>query len=431
MSGIIDRHIAPPAGPLRYIPLPVYETAHLSNGMPVYLLPYGQVPVVEVQAVFRAGRGYQDQTGLAHLTGRMLTEGTTHYDSLQLAQHLDAYGAWIHHEVDEEGLAIKLATTTANLGHTLPLFQEVVTAPLFPEAEFSQLKQRQLQKIQVKEEKTSTLARKHFGYQLFGPDHPYGAYLGQAELEALSLESLRSYHAQRMQPGHGWLAVVGQFDREALLAALETAFGHLNWEPAPAGVSRAATAQAAGGRGRHYVEKAGMQATLRLGHRGMPYAHPDYFGMVVVNTIFGGYFGSRLMKNIREEKGYTYGIYSAWVGERYDGYLLIQGDVGNAYVEAAIAEVRAEMQRLIEDGVSAEELDLVRNYLLGRSVSRRETPFQMGDLLRFSLLHDISFPELDQQYSVIREITPAQVQELAARYLRPADLLEVVVGQPE
>jgi len=391
------------------------------------LLPYGQVEVVEVQAMYRAGRGYQDLIGQAGLTGEMLTEGTQSYDSLRLAQQLDGYGAWIHHEVGEESLAVKLATTTANLGHTLPLLQEVILVPTFPSEEFESLKQRKLQKIQVREEKTATLARKHFGYELFGPDHPYGSYLSQEALEAISRDHLIAYHQQRLQQMA--LTVVGRFDREVILDQLEELFGSLDRVEEEASISRAATARARGRQGRHYVEKAGMQASLRLGHLAMPRAHPDYYGMTIVNTILGGYFGSRLMKNIREEKGYTYGIYSGWIGNRYDGYFVVQSDVGNEYVPSAIAEVKAEMHKLMDEGVEEAELDLVRNYLQGRSVSQRETPFQMSDLLRFSLMHDIPFAELDRQYEVIREITPASVQELAARYLKPDDLLEVVVGQ--
>jgi predicted Zn-dependent peptidase len=144
--------------------------------------------------------------------------------------------------------------------------------------------------------------------------------------------------------------------------------------------------------------------------------------------LLGGFFGSRLMKNIREEKGYTYGIYSAWAGMRHAGLFVVQADVGLEYVEPTIAEVKKEIQRLQQEAVSEAELSLVKNYLLGYSVSQRETPFQLSELLRFSLSEDLPFAEMDRRFEVIEAVTPGELQALAQQWLRPEALVEVVAG---
>lgn len=427
---MLDRTLAPEGKPLHNTALPSYHSLTLSNGLPVYLLPHGTVDVVEAQLVFRAGKGFQPQPGVARYTARNLSEGTARRSSLEIAQLLDGYGAWLSNEVDESSIALKLATTTRNLPHTLPLLREILTEPSFPEDEFVKMKQRSAQRLATDARKTSWLAKRLFGRLMYGDAHPYGVTFGMEHLETLELEMLREYHRRYLHAGNAFLTVTGRYDEQPLLRLLEAEFGQLDRPAAPGGESAAAQAPARQ-TGRHWAPHEGMQASLRLGHAGMPRQHPDYYAMTVVNTILGGYFGSRLMKNIREEKGYTYGIYSAWMSMHHDGYFMVQTDVGTAYIEPAIAEVRREMQHLIEAGVGTEELQLVKNYLIGRSVGQRETAFQMSDVLRYSLAYGLPFEELDRRFDVIREIQPAEVQRLAQEWLRPDGLLEVVAGSPQ
>ena len=135
------------------------------------------------------------------------------------------------------------------------------------------------------------------------------------------------------------------------------------------------------------------------------------------------------MKNIREDKGYTYGIGSAWLSMKYDGLFVIQTDVGNQYIESTLAELKKEMHKLIDEGVSAAELELVRNYTLGRSATARETPSQLNNLIQNALINGFTFDEMDRKFDIVMALTPADIQRLAAQYLRPDHLLEVVCGK--
>jgi zinc protease len=425
---MLDRSTPPPAQPLAPVRLPAYQPARLSNGLPVYLLPFGHSEVAEVQVVFRAGMALQPAPGVASRTARLMMEGTEQHDSLALAQRLDGHGAWLYHEVEEEALAFKLDTVTAKLGEVIPLLAQVVLAPTMPEEEWTQMKTRDLGKLAVDEQKTSYLAQRHFGQRLYGVDHPYGVSVDRAAIEAITLDQLREYQATVLQPGNAYVAVVGKFDPATVLAQLDATLGlapRHAYSPPP---SQAQGALPRAMTGRHHLARPGMQATVRMGHLGLPRSHPDFYRLTVVNTILGGYFGSRLMKNIREEKGYTYGIYSAWAALKHGGHLVIQADTGTEYVEPLIEAVKMEIQRLADHGVDAAELNLVKNYLIGRNLSQRETAFQLGDIMRHAFMHALSFEAIDRRFDVIQAMQPEEIAPLVRRYFKPDELLEVVVG---
>lgn len=429
MSDTLDRSLAPKSASFRHISLPKAKQVSLSNGIPVYFLPYGTVEVIEVQAVFKGGTNYQSKSGIATFCMQNMVEATQQHSSLELAQILDGYGAWLSQQAGEECLSVSLATLSKNLTHTLHLLRKVITEPAFSEEEFLSMKARTLQKMYVAEQKTSNKAIRSFRKHMFGNKHPYGRSFGSEELNSIELPELISYYDAYISTGNLSLLITGRYKEKECLELLEKEFGQLEIKgerPADASIDLV-QAQL----GRKVLEHDGMQSSIRLGHKGIARNHPDYYGMQVVNTILGGYFGSRLMHNIREEKGYTYGIYSGCLGLKHDGFFIVQADVGNEYAEATITEVKKEMRLLSEKGISESELELVKNYMLGQGITQRETPFQLGDLLRFSLFQEVPFDEIDRKFEVISQIGADEVQRLASKYLRPDEMLEVLVGKPE
>lgn len=417
------------AGPLQGVRLPAYETHSLSNGMAVHCLPYGTAEVVQVQLVFHTGTAAQPKTGLATYAPRMMQEGSTTLSSLELAQKLDEHGAWLGQETGEQDVAFVLSTLSHHLPKVLPLLVGVAFEPTFPEREFANMKERDLQQMQVKAKRTAFHARRNFGHLLFGEDHPYGRHLGESELKAVSLEDLKGYYRDFLRKSPVSLLVVGTFDQAAVLQQLESLLGgYAPSQEVPAHLPQLQQPLAPQ-RGQHFQQVPGTQATLRLGHLGFARSHPDFYDVQVLTTLFGGFFGSRLMKNIREEKGYTYGIFASWVSMQQQGYLVIQTDVAHESIKATIQEVHAEMQRLREEPPPEEELSLVKNYLLGKTISQRETPFQLASILRFSLTSGVSFEQIDQKFDVIQSMTPERIQQLAQRHYQPDQLLEVICGE--
>ncbi|MEM7035562.1 MAG: pitrilysin family protein [Bacteroidota bacterium] len=431
---MLNRSVPPPAAPMKKIPFPTLQHQQLDNGVPVISVPFGTQEIMEVSLVFPAGRSFETAPGIATFTGKMMQEGTRQFTGLEFARKLDHYGAYIHVDTGYETAAFCLTTLSRHMAATVPLLAEVVVAPIFPDKELEKLRNRTLQHLDVEEKKTAYNARKEFNRLLFGQEHPYGRTPEKEDVSAIDVAQLKAYHARNYNLRNAFIVVVGRYDEAKLLPILNAAFG------AAAFVSEDAFVDLAGSRalkltearpsGLHYFEKSdSMQATVRVGHAGFSREHPDYYRLQVVNTILGGYFGSRLMKNIREDKGFTYGIGSAWLSMKYSGIFLIQSDVGNAYIEPTLKEIAHEVNRLIHEGVGEEELSLVKNYMLGRSASARETPSQIANLIRNTRANGVDISQLDEKFDIVSSVTTADVKQLAEAYMRPEQMLQVVCGK--
>lgn len=426
---ILDRTIAPESKAFRHIPLPNYKIESLKNGIPVYILPYGNVEACEIQMIFKAGSAYEPKIGIADFAMRNLSEGTQKYSALQFAQELDRYGAWLDFDAGNEFVSINLTSLSHLLKDTLPFMQQAILYPTFPEKEFQQLKARTLQKLEVSRKKSAYIASREFPKLIYGEQHPYAATTDINELQAIELQDIIAYHTKYYGIGNCFITAVGKFSESELMKVLNAQFGDLSLAPAITDLPTSQTILPQTTKGRHQYELEGVQSTIRMGHLAFNRHHPDADKMELVNTIFGGFFGSRLMKNIREEKGYTYGIYAQWAAMLHSGMFYVHCDLGNEYVDLAIEEVKMELNKLIEKGVSEEELQLVKNYRLGKSISERETAFKLSSLLRFSLVNDISFEKIDQKYDIFAKMTPDDVQAIAAKYYQPNDLTILVCGK--
>jgi zinc protease len=431
---MMNRSVPPAAAPLEKILFPTVRRAALRNGVDVYMLQFGSQEVMELVALFPAGKCFEPAAAVSNFTAKMIQEGTRHRNSLEFARAIDNFGAFVHVESGYEAASVGLTTLSKHIQKTVPLWAEMILEPSMPEMELEKMRERSLQHLDVEEQKTGYIARREFNRLLFGAAHPYGAPGGKAEIAALQLADLKAFHQSHFHPGNAVIVAVGRFDEAALLDSLNATLGQQALAPGQAkvdlGMSHGRWQADTPATGLQYFEKPdSVQATLRVGHRAFARSHPDYYPMQVVNTVYGGYFGSRLMKNIREDKGYTYGVGSAWLSMKYDGLFLVQTDVDNAYIEPTLREIKMEMDRLIAHGVSDAELDLVRNYTLGRSATGRETPSQLNQLMQNALINGFDFQDMDQKFDIVMGLTAADIQRLARHYFDPAQLLEVVCGK--
>lgn len=425
MSQLLDRSQPPIAGPVIHPTLPTYHTRQLANGIPVYLLPFGSVEVATIQVIYPIGKNHQQFVGQFNRTARLMLEGTKSYNSLEIAQTLDGAGAWMTYDANERSMVFKIATLSKNFPKVMDVFREVLFEPTFPEAEFNRHIQQSREQLMLAAEKTKTKAVRAYRHQLFGADHPYGRHMSVKENDAIQLQPLKDCWAQYLGPHAFKIAVVGNFEEGAMMDLLETQLGQIVPQAMSLPADQALRAPLAQS-GRVMVPHEGMQATIRTGHIGVARNHPDFYALTVLNTILGGYFGSRLMKNIREEKGYTYGISSGIVALQHHGHWVIQSDVGKEYIEPTLTEIDKEIRTLQEKPVSADELQLVKNYLMGRAISQRETPWQIAEILAFSLTSGLSFAEFDRRFEVINGLSAADIQRLAQEHLQVEDRLTVV-----
>ncbi len=398
----------------------------LSNGLRVVAIHVTQAPILTVELIWRAGRPYEAQPLLAAATNALLTEGSASYSATALESLFEQYGTALHTPEDYDTANLSLATITKHAARLLPAMAEVVAAPTFPAKELKRYIKRSKQQLREDLQDPDTLAYRMLSEAAFGKDNPYGYGGTKEEYEALTLDDIRHHYRQYYGAANATLRVVGQLSEE-VERLLEATFGQLSTgtraaEPA----YRVTTSEP---RVLQLHRPRAQQTMIRRGRRGFKITDPDYPGLCVLETILGGYYGSRLMRNIREEKGFTYGIDSDLDTYRFDGTFGIAADVANENVAEVRREILTEMDKLRQDLVPARELDMVRAYLIGGLVMDLDGPLAVSGRYRSAIIKAYDpVGHLQRLDETIRGITAGEVRELAGRYLRPELDWEVVVG---
>ncbi len=422
---MLDRTIAPPAQPIRQVHLIEAQTQYLANGVPVHVIRAGKQPVVGIELLFKtAGTRQETKPGSCFFTVKMLAEGTASKSAYEISASVDQYGAFLQLSPGIDYSTVDLYCLSKHTNQLLPLLQEMITEPSFLEDELDKLKNIQQQKLKVNNEKSSVLASKKMKAVLFGETHPYGRSLQEETIEAIHPEDLRSFH----QHGLSNLEIIASGDvSEEVLQALEKHFGKLHTTNADKPEVMAAFSPA--GDKRLVVEKPdSLQSSIRMGLPLFTKDHPDYAAMRIVNTLLGGYFGSRLMRNIREEKGLTYGINSGMVLNQGAGYFIIGTDVKKAFTGVVIDEIYKEIQRLREEKVDEAELNTVKSYMAGRLLSSVDTPFALAEKFKNIYLYGLGYDFYKNYLHTINTIQAGTIQQMAEKHLIPGQIREVIVG---
>lgn len=399
-----------------------------ANGIPLYWLNAGTQDVVQIEWIFKAGLWQEPQTALAQAAAALLKNGSKNYSALQLNEALELYGASFHVSANNDYTVISLHALTRHLPALLPVLKEIITEAAFPEEELAIYKQNAQQRLILNLRKCDFVANRHIDAYLFGRQHPYGKYTEATDILALNREALRKFHSDYYRSANCIMLVAGRID-DSHIALIDDFFGKTAWgatgaTPAEPNYERKPAAE------HHYRvtnDENGVQGAVRIARDFPNRKHPDFSPMIVLNTIFGGYFGSRLMANIREEKGFTYGISSQIYNYRNEGALLIATEAGKEVCEQTVAEVYKEMDLLCNVPVDEEELLLVKNYLLGSILGDLDGPFSIMQRWKNIILNELPEDQFEQNIAIYKSITPARLQELAQKYLRKEDYYELVV----
>lgn len=423
----INRTIAPEFRDITKVHLPQSTDMMLKNGMPVYVVSAGTQDVMKIEFIFNAGMRNADYPLVAGAVNDMLDEGTNLRNAVQLAEELDFYGAFIESEVTQDQATFTLYTLNKYLDESLAIVQDILFNPAFPEHEFSVYIANRKQRYIVDSDKVSTLARRRFTELLFGERHAYGIRTVMEDFDRVTREELNRFHHDFYHAGNGSILVSGKIPSE-LMAKLNAFFGSEDWvrtkEVIPSIAVPSTTQQR-----ENLVKKDGaIQSAIRIGRVLFNREHLDYPAMQVLNCVLGGYFGSRLMANIREDKGYTYGIGSGLASMLNSGYFYISTEVGVDVTRAALNEIYYEIEKLRNEPVTEEELDLVRNYMTGVFLRSTDGPFSIADRRKALIGYNLGYEYYDRYVETIRTITAERLQELAQTYLRKEDLVELVAG---
>ena len=357
---MLDRTIAPPTVLTDSITIPRADLTNLPNGVKLLVINEGEEDVCRVDMVFNAGSRYQKKNLQARAALTLLTEGTENHTSKQISEYFDFYGAFLNISVDKDFARITLSSLGKHLGNTLEMLSEVIKQPIYPERELQQWCKRGRQELMVELEKTSTLANQAFFRNVFGEQHPYGVFATPDDYNNVQQQILKDFHTSFIGSNNLTIILSGKVGAPEIDLLIKH-FGSSKWGANSIEVLNE-IAKSKPDLSKAFVEKPNaVQTAIRIGRELFHRSHPDYPGMLVLNTILGGYFGSRLMRNIREEKGYTYGINSFIAPFRDSGLFMISTEVGAAYTEQTLKEIYYEINRLITEPVSHDELLLVKS----------------------------------------------------------------------
>lgn len=423
----LDRTQAPAIQPLAHKAFPQVHHYVLDNGLEAYLLPFGTEAVAEVQLVYEAGLARQAKAGVEDLTLKLLQEGSKNYTGRQLAERFEDLGAFVGASGGFESAVLSMSVLNRKLDEALPLLSELVIHATFPEEELALMRERLEQKLAVEEAKTSYQARLAFRQQLFGAAHPYTGLLHRQALAALSRADVQAHYESVLHRGNYRVIVAGRFEPDAMYRLLNRHLGILRCTPGAPPRQQAAYAPTAG---RHRVSLQDKeQATLRLAVEGPSRKHAAHHALKLLTLVLGGYFGSRLMANLREAKGYTYGVGASYSALPTGGFFMIGTDVGQQYVEDALAQCHVELARLREELIPEAELEMARSYFLGRLIAEQETPFQMADRLKSYLLNELPTTEYSRMFEAIKNVTAEELRALAQQHWpEQGNWVEVVAG---
>jgi predicted Zn-dependent peptidase len=423
---MIDRALAPVYGEVDNIELIRAKPLVLANGLKLFSIDGGEQDLVRIEFIF-SNTNYDSAKPLqTFATNTMLNDGTSELSSTQIADKIDYYGAFLQTEYANDHSTVTLFTLNKHLANTLPIVKAIISDSIFPQVELDTLIRNQKQKLSVSLEKNDFLSRKTFSHVLFG-DTLYGYDIAAADYDQLSRDQLSTYFKLAYQPKNCKVILSGKVNEDTI-TLIDKYFG-TDWDNS-IDIKENEFTFAMGSGQEHFLERAdALQSAIRIGQVSINRKHADFPGLQVLNTIFGGYFGSRLMANIREDKGFTYGIGSALVSLKNTGYFFIASEVGAEVCAATLTEIEKEIILLKEQPVSEGELALVRNYMLGSMLGSLENALSHADKFK-----NIYFSGLDYDYyknyiNTVRNIGPNEVQALANQYLNFNSFEKVIVGK--
>ncbi len=398
----------------------------LDNGVEVYSIDAGAQEVVMVEMVFYAGNWHEDNNITAATTNFMLKNGTKQKKAFAINEHFDFYGAFLNRSCANETATFTLHTLGKHLPELLPVMAEILTESIFPEEELAIYKQNQKQRLEVNLKKCDFVANRLIDEYLFGFHHPYGRYTSTVDYESLQRDELVKFYQRYYTNGKCILFVAGKLPAN-IQHQLNNAFGKLpfNQSPLPAKTIEPAPFTEK----KHHIinDPNGVQGALRVARPFPNRHHPDFPKVQVLNNIFGGFFGSRLMSNIREDKGYTYGIHSYIQNLIKQTAWMVSTEAGRDVCAATLTEVYKEMAKLRDEIIEEEEIDLVRNFMMGSLLGDLDGPFQIISRWKSYVLNGLDADYFSRAINTIKTVTPEELQELSKKYLQPEDFYELVV----
>ncbi len=429
----LDRSVTPAPGPTPEFDFPDVEQRTLSNGLRLWIVERPGVPLVNVQLMIGAGAVADpaERAGLASLTAEMLTEGTTNRSASEIAEEIEFLAASLSSAAGQETAGVNLGTLSQNLEPALEIFADVVLNPAFDESEWDRVQAQRLVSLVQALDQPRTIATREFSRVLYGDEHPLGrpAAGSPESVQAITTADLRDFHRRYYTPANADLIVVGDVTVNRALGLMERYLGAWSGPDAPEAATVGTPAAQPETR-IFLVDKPGAaQSEIRIGHVGVERTHPDYFPLLVMNSILGGQFTSRINLNLREDKGYTYGARSAFEMGTFAGPFVASAGVQTAVTKESVEEFMRELVEIrTSRPATPEEVEFARTGIIRSQPLSVETNGQIaarvGEMVRYDLPEDY----FDDFAERVADVTVEDVNRVAREYLQPEAFAIVVVG---
>jgi zinc protease len=424
-----NRATPPLIQPIRPFDIPASRKYTLPNGAEIHLLDQSaEQDVLRLELIVPAARLHEHKPLVSRATAKMLKMGTTSNSADALSELLDFYGTKLKISDGFDSTTIQTYCLHRHLPDMLDIMMQVLTEPTFSPTELEKFVKRSKEHLRVDLQKADFVAYRIFTELVFGEKHPYG-YNSYAHLyDELTTDDLRDFYQRFYQNEPPTVVLTGKITPQ-IEQLIATKLGSLptrgsqnkneiaDFEVAPPVARRV----------QHQSLAANQQAAIRIGRRLFNKQHPDYAGFFVLNTMLGGYFGARLMQNLREDKGYTYGIYSSIDDMQLDGYFCIDAEVGKDVAQDALEQIYIELQRLCDAPAEEDELNMVKNYLMGNYLNAFDGFFNRSNTFSDAVNANIPLEFLRHLADTTQNITAVELQQLAQKYLQKDQLIEVVV----
>ena len=426
----IDRTQEPAIRQIGSFSLPKLELIRLDNGIPVYVLNTGDQQVTKLDLIMKGGRCDETAFMESNVTASLLSEGAAGRSGKEIAENLDYYGAWFGANASLHHISAKLFSTNRHFGEVIPVFRDMIWQPIFPEKELGNIKTLSAQRLATNLEKVDYLANAEFSRQFYGDTHPLGNMPDVGKITGITRKSVKEFHDKWFGTDNTTLLISG-IVTDKILNELNRYWGQ-PWRNAASRQSAADSPYAAYHPTTIVVHKQGaMQSAVKMTLPAILRSHPDYLPLRILITAFGGYFGSRLMTNIREDKGYTYGISASLLGMLDHSFITVSSQCDNRYTRAVVEEIGKEMERLRQEPIGKEELERLKSYMLCDLARTLDTPFSIAEYYTTMIAYQFPKSYFDDQVSILQQITPEKLLEMARKYLVPEQALTVLAGDKE
>lgn len=403
-----------------------YQLIQLDNKTNVYLVEGGIQKIITCEIVFETETIAGNQIMLPKITNSILLNGTKNHTAYQISQIFENEGIFVSTTHNRQRSSLTIQCLTKNFNKILPIIKEILEESIFPENEIELYKKNEISNLVVQLKKCGVLANRKLGSLLYGSSHPLGQFSTASLIENIDRESILTYYKKTYTNGTCAIFLAGNIEIDTIASINkyigQIAFSHQKIEPIPAALKPFKKTI------EHNIENtAGVQAAIRVARQFIAYNHPDFHYANVLNVILGGYFGSRLMKNIREDKGYTYGIQSYIQHLHVQPSLVIGAEVGKKCIEDTFTQIKIEFNKLQQNLISADELSTVKNFILGSLLNDLNGPMQIAHIWKGYILNSVSVDNLYKSIQIIKNIQPKQIQEMAQKYLCIDDFYELSV----